>query len=183
MKFSGIKTTILGVGIAIILALFVGYGIATFYPGPKYEDYCVDRFAEPIRFTQISECETAIQANQPFEEDCWNQKGQVRYKLDNGSCRLAIECDLCSKEYRDQREGYDKIVFIITAIIGIIALFLGGVVLHLESVSSGIMGGGVLTIIYGTLRYWGNLPDIGRFLILGLVLMVLIWMGYKKFKS
>ena len=56
-------------------------------------------------------------------------------------------------------------------------------ILKLETVSSGIMGGGVLTIIYGTLRYWGEMSDIIRWILLGVVLALLIWIGYKKVKG
>jgi uncharacterized membrane protein len=67
-------------------------------------------------------------------------------------------------------------------VLGIMALVIGAF-LKLTSVGSGIMGGGVLTIIYGTIRYWGNMPDYGRFTILGIALAILIWIGYKKFKK
>jgi len=50
----------------------------------------------------------------------------------------------------------------------------------MASVSSGLMGGGILAIIYGTMRYWSDLPDFGRFIILGITLIILIWLGYKK---
>ena len=52
--------------------------------------------------------------------------------------------------------------------------------MNMASVSSGIMSGGILTIIYGTIRYWSDLPDYGRFIILGLTLIILIWLGYKR---
>ena len=80
------------------------------------------------------------------------------------------------------REIYNRNVFIISVIAGLVCVLIGGVKLKLESVSSGIMGGGVLSIIYGTIRYWGDLADVGRFAILGTVLAILIWIGYRKFK-
>jgi len=30
------------------------------------------------------------------------------------------------------------------------------------------------------MRYWSDLPDFGRFIILGITLIILIWLGYKK---
>ena len=64
-----------------------------------------------------------------------------------------------------------------------LAVLIGGVVLKLESVSTGIMGGGALIIIYGILRYWGDASDALRFIILGIVLAVLVWIGYKKLEK
>ena len=53
----------------------------------------------------------------------------------------------------------------------------------MASVSAGLMGGGVLTILYGVIRYWTDLPDYGRFIILGIILAILIWLGYKRIKK
>ena len=137
------------IAIAIIFALFIGYGIDTFYEAPEYEDYC-DRFVEPLG-KNITE----------FEE----------------------EQRKCSEEFDAVREPYERNVFIITLIIGMIAIIIGGVILKVETVSSGIMGGGVFTLIYGTMRYWGDMHKYLRFTVLTIVLIVLIWIGYKKFKD
>ena len=174
-EISKLKRTILGISIAIILALFVGYGINTFYKPPKYEDFC----NESIRVKIIS-----------TEEECLSVGGQwnVHPETPIGEDKPIIKgfCNpnfTCEKEYRDVSEIYNRNVFIIAVIAGLISVILGGIILKLESVSSGVMGGGVLLIIYGTIRYWGDLADVGRFIILGLVLAVLIWIGYKKFKK
>jgi len=184
-QISKLKRTILGISIAIILALFIGYGINTFYKPPRYEDFCEEEFLEPMRVgeTDISKCELIFKANQQFEESCYQQNGIVRYETNEDGCQVVKECDMCNKEFRDTREIYNRNVFIITAILGLICVIAGAIILKVESVSAGIMGGGVLTIIYGTLRYWGDMGDVGRFIILGIVLFILIWMGYKKFKK
>jgi len=70
-------------------------------------------------------------------------------------------------------------VFIVATGIGIIILIVG-FALKMASVSSGLMGGGILAIIYGTIRYWSDLPDFGRFIILGITLIILIWLGYRR---
>lgn len=152
-KISKLKHSILTVSIALIFVFFVGYGISTFYPAPKYQDYCEEIF-EP----------------RPVELPSENISKQEAYYRE---CREAFEL---------VNEPYNRNVFIIALIIGTIAIVLGSIVLSKENVGSGIMGGGTLTVIYGTLRYWGNLPDIGRFIALGIVLAILIWIGYKKLK-
>ena len=184
-QISGLKRTILGISIAIILALFIGYGINTFYKPPKYEDFCEEKFPTPRRIEKedISKCDAVQIANEAFEDSCYRQDGIVRYEADEDECQVATECDMCNKEYRNIREIYNRNVFIISVIAGLICVLLGGVILKLESVSAGIMGGGVLSIIYGTIRYWGDMADVGRFIILGIVLLTLIWIGYKRFKK
>lgn len=184
-EISKLKRTILGISIAIILALFVGYGINTFYKSPKYEDFCEEKFPEPVRIEKedIAKCDAVQKSNMAFEDSCYRQEGIVRYETDEDGCQVAQECDMCNKEYRKVMEIYNRNVFIIAVVAGLIAVVLGGIILKLESVSAGIMGGGVLSIIYGTLRYWGDMGDILRFIILGIVLAILIWIGYKKFKK
>lgn len=184
-KPSKVKNVLLAIAIAIILALFIGYGIHTFYKAPKYDDYCKP-FA-PERALVIEredkDCIKVEKANGPLEQECYEDDGQPRYDYDEDGCKVFKECDYCSKEYREVREEYDKNVFILTAVFGMICIVVGGVVLKLVSVSSGIMGGGILTVIYGTLRYWGEMHDVLRFTILGIVLVILVWIGYKKFKK
>ena len=52
-----------------------------------------------------------------------------------------------------------------------------------ESVGAGVLGGGVLIVIYGTIRYWGDMSKYLRIIILGIVLFILIWIGYKKIED
>src|SRR3989344_784097 len=174
-EISRLKRTILGISIAIILALFIGYGINTFYKPPKYEDFCKEQIRKQIITS---------------EEGCIAVGGQWSVYPEKiiSENKTVIQgfCDpnyTCNKEYTSVREIYNRNVFIISVIAGLICVIVGGIVLKLESVSSGIMGGGVLSIIYGTVRYWGELADAGRFTILGIVLAVLIWIGYRKFKK
>lgn len=184
-QISKLKRTILGISIAIILVLFIGYGINTFYKSPEYEDFCEEKFPEPVRIEKedISKCDAVQTANEAFEDSCYRQGGIVRYETDEDGCQVANECDMCNKEYREVMGIYNRNVFIIAVVAGLICVILGGIILKLESVSAGIMGGGVLSIIYGTLRYWGDMGDVLRFIILGIVLAILIWIGYKKFKK
>jgi len=194
---SNFKHIILAVGIAIVLAFFVGFGIATFYASPQYEDFCGEReksvnrvtqencdelggkwnseeFARPIAriesnqllCTKISEKDDALTLNCQSQEEIQNQ----------GYCDRNF---YCRQEFDDVREVYNRNVFIAATGLGIIAIIIG-FALTVTGVSSGIMGGGILAIIYGTLRFWSDLPDYGRFIILGLTLGLLIWLGYKK---
>ena len=191
------KHIILAVAIAIVFAFFVGFGISAFYPAPKYEDFCGEREfkqydtqesceaangkwnpnevvrAKPVNIdpnqllcTKLSEKDNAVTLNCQSQEQLENQ----------GYCDLYY---YCSQEFSKVNEKYNRNVFIIATGIGIIALIVG-VALNLASVSAGLMGGGILAIIYGTIRYWSDLPDYGRFIILGITLAILIWLGYKR---
>ncbi|MCG2718809.1 MAG: hypothetical protein L6408_08260 [Nanoarchaeota archaeon] len=177
---SKIKKTILSVSIAIILLLFVIYGISTFYVAPKYEDFC--DYSEPVH--QV-ETEEECEASEGKWTDYSNERPVPR-KVDSEDDISEGWCNFnyyCNKDYDAVREHHNRNVFIIAVIIGLVAVLAGGIILKLESVSTGIMGGGALTIIYGILRYWGDAEDWFRFIILGIVLVILIWIGYKKLEK
>jgi hypothetical protein len=88
----------------------------------------------------------------------------------------------CNKSFQAANEVHSRFAFIILAVIGILVVILSTLFLKEDSVSYGLLGGGILTILYGTMRYWGVIPDMARFFILGFVLLVLIWIGYKKLR-
>ena len=169
-----IKEKLLSIAIAIVLVFFIAYGINTFYPQPDYSDFCDEDKPYKPNITQ---------------QECLDMGGkwtEERVPRVEGQPETTGYCDqdyTCRQQFEDAREAYNKIVFIISGILGLAAVLIGGIVLKLESVSTGVMGGGILTIIYGTLRYWGQLEDIGRFLILGIILAVLIFIGYRYLKK
>lgn len=100
-----------------------------------------------------------------------------------------------SSEYEDQRKAYDDIVdayrnatnvynrnvFIITIIAGIMPIIIGSVFIPpaVGSVGSGLMYGGILTIIYGTIGYFSDMGKLLRVIVIGIALAVLIWIGFK----
>ncbi len=197
---SKFKHIFLAIAIAIVFVFFTGFGISTFYKTPQYEDFCGER----EKFVEIRTKESCDN-----EGGKWNLNEVARplAKIDDNqllctktseqddavslNCQTQVDienqgyCDrdfYCREEFDGVRENYNRNVFIIETGIGIIALIVG-FALKLASISSGIMGGGILTIIYGTIRYWSDLPDYGRFIILGITLAILIWLGYKKIKK
>ena len=73
-------------------------------------------------------------------------------------------------------------MFVVGAIVGLIAIS-AGIILALPSVSSGLMLGGTFLVFYGTIVYWSNLTNWLRTIILGIALVILIWLGYKKLQN
>ena len=87
----------------------------------------------------------------------------------------------CRQEYDSAREIYERNVFFANLLLGILAV-IASLFLMVEAVSTGFMGGGSIMLVYGTIRYWGNLSDILRTFFLGIALFILIYLGYKKLK-
>jgi len=173
------KQVILSIAIALVLTFFVAYGISVFYDSPKYEDFCGND-VKPYVANQTS-CEALDGKWQPRNYPCPEYApGTVANPKEicpDGYCDADFTC---RTEFESKNDIYNRNVFVASLIFGIIAI-IAGVVLRLESVSAGIMGGGVLLTLYGVIRYWGELGKYLRLLVLGIVLAILIWIGYKKF--
>ncbi len=174
------KQIFLAIAIAVVFVFFVGIGIDTFYKEPEFEDFCEEKLFEPFpRALKIPEECAFVQPSEELKKECTEKEGEIRQKFDDEGCVESYSCETCNKEYRDVLDVYNRNVFIIAVIIGIVTLIVG-LTLQIPSASSGLMGGGILSIVYGIIRYWSALHDYGRFIILGIALGVLIWLGYKK---
>lgn len=197
---SKIKIVILGIGIAIVLAFVIGFGVDTFYKSPEYEDYCdeVKRLqvvntkeaceAKDGEWTEFEEVKAiplrqneliCTKISEDKEEVNLNCRTREGFEGPTGSCDLFSKCN---KEFQEAEKPYAKNSFIIIIVLGLIAVIVGSY-LKLTSVSSGIMGGGVLVMIYAAMRFWRNLDEYLRFAVLVITLIILIWIGYKKFKK
>ncbi|MFH1521703.1 MAG: hypothetical protein ABIF18_01970 [archaeon] len=167
------KSVILSVAIALISVFFFVYAIQSVYPAPEYEDYCNNSY---ITINSSTECEAIGGKWINYEEEVRVPKPISEPVGINDYCDKDFTC---RTEFEDTSNIYERNVFFANLIIGISILVIG-FFLAIEAVSGGLMGGGVIMIFYGTIRYWGNLSDIWRTLILGISLAILIWLGYKK---
>ena len=78
---------------------------------------------------------------------------------------------------------YNRNVFVVFVVAGIL-LLIGSVYLAgAEAVSLGLSFGGVLSLVIGSMRYWSDMNDILRVIILGVALVGLIYVAWKKFKD
>lgn len=103
----------------------------------------------------------------------------VVYERSNIGCSGVEECKIRAEE----SQQYNFNIFLILSIIGTIAIVVGILMTSLESIGPGLLGGGILTIIYSVMRSWGSLNKYLRLIILFVVLILLIALGYKKIES
>ena len=167
-KITKIKAIILSVIIAIVLAGFVIYLISAIHPGTKYEDYC-----GKIRPIYPAKPVTG-EAREVNQKECEETNGTWI----NNYCDYYHECQ---NQFNNATDKHKNIVFLVSVPVGLIAVGTG-IMLALPSVSSGLMLGGGFLTIYGVGQYWENLSNWIRTLILGIVLIALIWLAYKKLK-
>lgn len=173
-----IKAILLSLIIAIVLTAFVIYFIQAIYPSPEYEDYCDIKEREiSIPENPVIVGGTCATVSPESRQECCENKGYELYNEETGKCE-----DPCREKYETARNKYKLIVFIIAVIVGLLAVSTG-VILALPSVSSGLMLGGAFLTFYGTAIYWSKLNNWLRVIILGIVLTILIWLGYKKLQN
>ncbi|MBI4120500.1 MAG: hypothetical protein HY454_03470 [Parcubacteria group bacterium] len=182
-----IKEIILALAIVVVLNLFFNYGVFTFYKPPQYEVFC------PVELTQKQypdEASCKAVGGQWFESggDVKYYRGEVAPvpAAPDGSDSQKGWCDpatKCRENHEAARNVYNRNVFVVLVVAGLAALALGFLVFNVPAVSHGFLGGGLVSLIIGTIRYWSDMDDYLRFVILGIALVVLVWLGYRKLAS
>jgi len=141
--------------LALLVALFVGLGISSFYPGPKSPDY-------PTVYS-----ETKGNCNcQPTAEEI--------AKLN--------EFERANKKYMEEFNLYSRNVSIISLVAAIIILVSSLTLLNkIKMIADGILLGGVFTTMYSIIRGLMSEDSQFRFLIVTVGLLIALALGYIKF--
>ena len=186
--FGGFKKLILVLGIVIMLNLFFNYGIKTFYDEPQYENFCTEEI-QARRYDTQEECEA--------NDGLWIERLGVPTRIETiekggelaETKRIETEekgwCDAthaCAEEFKTVHDIYKRNVFIILVFAGIVSIIIGFFIGAAEAVALGFSFGGILSLIIGTLRYWSAMQDYLRFIVLGIALVALVWLGIRKIK-
>ena len=168
------KERLLAGGIAIVLVLFVFYGIFTFTTAPKWENYCEQRdygyIDNQTACEHIEGAKWSAYIGKPYPV---SEPGRI---APSGYCDVNYQCQ---KEFQDATSLYNRNVFFASLVAGGISLIVG-FLLAVETVGNGLMVGGIILMIVGTVRYWNDLSNPWKFIILGIVLTILVLLGYKK---
>jgi len=163
-----LKQKLLALAIAIVLVTFIAIGIDTFYKEPK--NSCYNELTKPRAF--ISNCELLPEPN---KTSCFIEQ-QNYYE------EQSINQQRCYEAFQPIENNYKRNVFIILSILGVLSIIIGILVKNLHSLSFGLMLGGLISIVYGIIRYWAQMNEYLRFIILGILLAILIWISYKKLR-
>jgi hypothetical protein len=84
----------------------------------------------------------------------------------------------CTSNYDTANEDYSKKMFILSLIVGVFIIVGSAVFVNINSISGGLMLGSLMFLIYGTGSYWRYMNDWLRFIVLGVALGILIYVGY-----
>lgn len=139
--------------LSLLVALFVGLGISSFYPGPKAPQY-------PMQLDEMKQgCEETAE-----------QKA------------IRQEFSLAQQKYMDESKPYNRNVSIISLIAAIIILISSLTLLNkIKMIADGILLGGVFTTAYSIIRGLMSEDSQFRFLIVTVGLVIALALGYIKF--
>jgi hypothetical protein len=139
--------------LALMVALFVGLGIDTFYEGPKMPEY-------PLELEmQKPEC---------------NESAEIKAVREN----FARE----QRAYAEEIKPYNRNVSIISLIAAIVILVVSLTMLtKIKMIADGILLGGVFTTAYSIIRGLMSQNSQYRFIIVAMGLIIALTLGYLKF--
>ncbi|MBI2097489.1 MAG: hypothetical protein HYT46_00935 [Candidatus Vogelbacteria bacterium] len=162
--------------IMIVLNLFFNYTIQLVYDEPRWEDFCpVSPPSEPAPET-AAECVS--------RGGVWSGEEVMRPQVPKpvgyvGYCDLDFQC---RQDFETADKLYRRNVFVILVAAGLVSLA-AGLLSAVGAVSLGLSFGGVVSFIIASVRYWSDMDDYLRVIILAAALIILIWLGLKKFRQ
>lgn len=141
----------------ILLATFVGVGIAAFYKGPVAPEY-----PSELQYQNAEKPSDATEAS------------RLR--------KLSDQNNQAYKVYNQKNEIYNRNVSIIAIIAAIIMLTLSLTFFkQILVIADGLMLGGVITLGYAVIRGFSSNDDMYRFLVVSVGLIITLVLGYIKF--
>lgn len=144
--------------LGIILATFVGVGIAAFYKGPTYPETPASlRYDRPY-----PDYQTGTPSAEFIKED---QAFQAK-----------------SKQFQTDNDTYNRNVSMMSLGFSVLMLVLSlSFFKKIPVIADGLLLGGVLTLAYSVVRGFNTNDDIYRFLVVGAGLIIAMVLGYLKF--
>lgn len=171
----------LALALMIVINLFVYVGVInTFFPEPDFETEC----PAPAEDLTTEEACTEVGGK-------WYTSYQDEYSARYGGVAvkpLADEdfkpyCDAyytCRTDFENATKEYSRNIFIVSVVLGTVALVAGIFFVDVSAISSGLLLAGLLLYFIGTVRYWSDMDEYLRLIVLGLVLIALFYVGYKR---
>ena len=146
------KKFALGFGLAVVFPVMIHYGVSTFVPQPKWQDYLSLRTYDYQRYQAASAEEKA---------------------------RLDAEHKQLENKRKAAEKRFQRTLFVIAVPLGLAALVFGALG-SIKAVGTGLMFGGIFSIMDGYFNYWSELADSWRFISMLLAFFVLMFIGYRK---
>ncbi len=149
------RKLILGFGFGILMPMLIHYGIDVFEPRAMWGSDAA-YYQELQRVREQEEQASAA---------------------DKSGFRAKREQLETARNAYQQQSG--SLHFFIGAPIGIVVTLIGSFI-RAQAIGGGLMLGGIFTFTGGCAWYWADLSRPGRFLVLLVAFVVLLWIGYQR---
>ncbi len=169
-------------GIIIVLNLFFNYSASLVFDEPVFDAYCPVELMSQTYATK----DQCLTVGGSWTENTMPAIPQEKMTRPDMSQTITGWCNstyTCQMGFDDAQQIYNRNVFIVLVVLGIISIVLGFTFAGISAVSMGLSLGGVLSLVIGSIRYWSDMNDIVRVLVLAVALAVLIWLGVKKIRE
>lgn len=148
--------------LGILVALFVGWGIAAFYPAPVRPIYPISITPAPVPVSVPDKTSAPVTPPTTAQQEEYGKK--------------SLEFDQTT--YPD----YQRRVSILATIGAILVLIISLMLMHqIELISDGLLIGGVLIQVYAIIRSFLGHNNIYSFLTVTVGLVIALVLGYIKF--
>lgn len=186
MKFNRIflQKIALALSIIVVLNMLFNYGLYTFYPSPKYDNFCGEEGRQ--YYGDKESCEAIGGEWMAYNQGAYPRPAKVVTREGSVIDEPTEYCDAtasCGKLYNETRSLYNRNVFIALVSLGIVSVILGFFFVAVSAVSMGLIFGGLISVFIGNIRYWSDMNDYLRLVVLAIALAALIWIGYRKLKD
>jgi len=142
--------------LGILVATFVGLGIAAFYPAPNPPRSSEEKLAPEVN--------PPAPVESPEEKQAWEESEKEQ------------------QEYQKVLSLYVRNVFIIALIAAVIILVISlTIARNISVIADGLLLGGTLTLFYGIVMGFNTNDNKFRFLAVSVGLFVTLIVGYLKF--
>ena len=158
-EMAKVMNVVFGIGIAILIFIVVTLGISVFYPRPEVEDFGCDR----LRIEKIALCNDNMTVG-----ECEDLRFQQ--ELEESSS----EYQECWDEFDDVRDVYNKNYFLITSIVGFVAIIVSMYLFSMTNIAAGTAFSGLALIVFGFMVGWESTDDVIKFIISLIITSIVI---------
>jgi len=165
------------IGIAVLANVFLAYLVRVFYHAPEPEDFCPERRV----VEQLTDRTACLDSGGQ-----WNELDPAEAVSAGFPTGISGYCDerfTCQREFESALDLYNRNLFVVFIVVGALLLFGSAFLSGVGAISSGLSLGGVIALIFGSMRYWSAMDDRLRVAVSGIALAALIVIAWKKFKD
>ncbi len=152
----------IGLGITIILTLFVHTGISLFLKRPFIEDLCSKNVASE-------------EAGPNFKYEQFDN-----FQTRDNRTIFIKRGEECVETFRMRSVSFQQNGFIVALLSFVIAMVLGVIVRKSKTISGGLVGGSLVVLLSGIIRFYAGIDQYARFAMLGVALIALLFLGWRK---